>query len=63
MSLPEEVQIEVVRSIPGLEKAEVMRPAYAVEYDYVHPTQILPTRHSSTSHRTHGGNPLSSLGY
>ncbi len=43
MSLPEEVQIEVVRSIPGLEKAEVMRPAYAVEYDYVPPTQILPT--------------------
>ena len=43
MSLPEEVQIEVVRSIPGLEKAQVMRPAYAVEYDYVPPTQILPT--------------------
>ncbi|MCZ6635625.1 MAG: tRNA uridine-5-carboxymethylaminomethyl(34) synthesis enzyme MnmG [bacterium] len=43
MSLPEDVQIQVVRSIPGLEKAEVMRPAYAVEYDYVPPTQIHPT--------------------
>ena len=43
MSLPEEVQNHVVRSIPGLEHAEVMRPAYAVEYDYVPPTQILPT--------------------
>jgi len=43
MSLPEEVQVDVVRSIPGLEKAELMRPAYAVEYDYVPPTQILPT--------------------
>ena len=43
MSLPEDVQIEVVRSIPGLERAEIMRPAYAVEYDYVPPTQIHPT--------------------
>ena len=43
MSLPEEVQVQVVRSIPGLERAEVMRPAYAVEYDYVPPTQIHPT--------------------
>ncbi len=43
MSLPEDVQVEVVRSIPGLERAEIMRPAYAVEYDYVPPTQIHPT--------------------
>ena len=44
MSLPESVQIEVVRSLPGLERAEIMRPAYAVEYNYVPPTQILPTQ-------------------
>ena len=43
MSLPEEVQIDAVRSIPGLERAELMRPAYAVEYDYVDPTELLPS--------------------
>ncbi len=42
-SLPEEVQVQVVRSIPGLEKAHIMRPAYAIEYDYVPPTQMQPT--------------------
>ena len=44
MSLPESVQVDVVRSLPGLEHAEIMRPAYAVEYDYVPPTQIHPTQ-------------------
>ncbi|WP_348754276.1 tRNA uridine-5-carboxymethylaminomethyl(34) synthesis enzyme MnmG, partial [uncultured Aquincola sp.] len=43
MSLPEEVQRDVVRSLPGLEAAEIMRPAYAVEYDYAPPTQLQPT--------------------
>jgi tRNA uridine 5-carboxymethylaminomethyl modification enzyme len=43
MSLPEPVQIEVVRSVPGLERAEITRPAYAVEYDFAPPTQCLPT--------------------
>ena len=42
MSLPEELQHQIVRSLPGLEKAEIMRPAYAVEYDYAPPTQLLP---------------------
>lgn len=42
MSLPEELQTEIVRSLPGLEKAEIMRPAYAVEYDYAPPTQLYP---------------------
>ena len=42
-SLPLEVQIEVVRSVEGLENAEIMRPAYAIEYDYVNPIQLRPT--------------------
>jgi tRNA uridine 5-carboxymethylaminomethyl modification enzyme len=42
-SLPFEVQIQLVRSVVGCEKAEIMRPAYAVEYDFSPPTQILPT--------------------
>ena len=40
MSLPTEVQEEVVRSLPGLEQAEILRPAYAIEYDVVFPEQL-----------------------
>ncbi|MCH5285324.1 MAG: tRNA uridine-5-carboxymethylaminomethyl(34) synthesis enzyme MnmG [Akkermansiaceae bacterium] len=42
-SLPYFVQEQIVHSIPGLEKAELIRPGYAVEYDYVPPTELLPT--------------------
>ncbi len=42
-SLPFEVQIELVRTICGCERAEILRPAYAVEYDYVFPTQLYPS--------------------
>jgi tRNA uridine 5-carboxymethylaminomethyl modification enzyme len=42
-SLPYEVQLAFLLSIPGLEQAEIMRPGYAVEYDYFPPTQLLPT--------------------
>ncbi len=42
-SLPLEVQIEIVRSVKGLESAEIMRPAYAIEYDYINPQQLHPT--------------------
>ena len=44
MSLPEDVQLQVLRSIAGLEKAEVMRPAYAIEYDFAPPLQIKPSQ-------------------
>jgi tRNA uridine 5-carboxymethylaminomethyl modification enzyme len=42
-SLPLDVQEAFVRSIPGLEGAEIMRAGYAIEYDFVHPTQLHPT--------------------
>lgn len=49
-SLPLEVQYEIVRTIAGLEKAEIMRPGYAVEYDFLDPTQLsnnLESKHVS----------------
>lgn len=42
-SLPEEVQIEFIQTIPGLERVKLLRPGYAIEYDYVPPTQLHPT--------------------
>ena len=42
-SLPESVQHEMIKSIPGLENAEIMRPGYAIEYDAVVPTQLWPS--------------------
>ena len=42
-SLPMDIQLEVVRSVEGLEEARIMRPAYAIEYDYVNPIQLNPT--------------------
>ena len=42
-SLPLEIQIQVVRAVEGLEQAEIMRPAYAIEYDYVDPQQLKST--------------------
>jgi tRNA uridine 5-carboxymethylaminomethyl modification enzyme len=42
-SLPEEVQKEILRAVPGLENAEMLKPGYAVEYDYVQPTELYPT--------------------
>lgn len=43
MSLPRDVQAAIVRSLPGLERAEILRYAYAVEYDFVQPTELAPS--------------------
>ena len=45
-SLPFDVQLKLVRSIPGLERATLLRPAYAVEYDFAQPTQLFPSLES-----------------
>src|SRR4029077_6779644 len=42
-SLPYDIQVEFIQSVPGLENAELMRPGYAVEYDYFPPTQLNQT--------------------
>lgn len=42
-SLPMAVQIQMVRKVRGLEEAEIMRPAYAIEYDFINPVQLYPT--------------------
>lgn len=45
-SLPEEVQHKFIRTLPGLRHVEIMRPAYAVEYDYLDPQELLPSLES-----------------
>jgi len=47
-SLPEDVQLQMMRTVPGLENAEMMRPAYAIEYECVDPTVLLPTMEVKT---------------
>ncbi len=42
-SMPLEIQYKIVRSVKGLESAQIMRPAYAIEYDYINPLELLPT--------------------
>lgn len=42
-SLPEEVQIKMIRSLKGLENVRILKPAYAIEYDYINPIELKPT--------------------
>ncbi len=42
-SLPIDIQVKMIRSIPGLERAELQRPGYAIEYDYVDPVELKPS--------------------
>ena len=53
-SLPEDVQLAMMRTIPGLENAEMMRPAYAIEYECVDPTQLLPTMETKIIRNLYG---------
>ena len=53
-SLPEDVQIAMVHTIPGLEQAEMMRPAYAIEYECVDPTQLKPTLETKVVENLYG---------
>ncbi|MFN7065048.1 MAG: tRNA uridine-5-carboxymethylaminomethyl(34) synthesis enzyme MnmG [Aquificaceae bacterium] len=63
-SLPEEVQWELYRSIPGLEKVELIRPAYAIEYDMVPPTELYLTLETKKIRGLfHAGNLNGTTGY
>ncbi|SNZ13112.1 tRNA uridine-5-carboxymethylaminomethyl(34) synthesis enzyme MnmG [Hydrogenobacter hydrogenophilus] len=63
-SLPEEIQWELYRSIPGLEKVELIRPAYAIEYDVVPPTELYPTLETKKIRGLfHAGNFNGTTGY
>lgn len=63
-SMPEDVQIDMLRTVEGLEQAEMMRPAYAIEYDCVDPTALYPTLETKTISGLYGaGQFCGSSGY
>lgn len=63
-SLPVDVQERMVRSVPGLEKAEILRPGYAIEYDYINPIQLKPTQETKlVKNLYHAGQINGTSGY
>ena len=63
-SLPEDVQVKMLKTIPGLENVEIMRTAYAIEYDSINPTQLKPTLEFKNIQGLYGAGQLNgSSGY
>lgn len=63
-SMPADVQMRLVHAVPGLENAEVIRPGYAIEYDFVQPTELYPTLETKRVERLyHAGQINGTTGY
>jgi len=63
-SLPADIQIKFLRTIPGLERVEIMRPGYAIEYDYVDPIQLKPSLETkAVENLYHAGQVNGTSGY
>ncbi len=63
-SMPEDVQIEMLHTVPGLEHAQIMRPAYAIEYDCIDPLALYPTLETKTIRGLYGAGQFNgSSGY